>query len=336
MLWSDSLSLVSSHPMSSTLSFIHKLTGAHPGARLKKAASDLAHDLWYDGPENPFIQLLNRASFKKLNTKNDTARDFSVPKSSASQWQAVPGEVAEVMWGQGWIMPGEPAISEKLIKPIPLKKQMSVLDLSAGLGGRAQQLVDEFGVVVTGLETDANIAVRGMTLLMEAHNGRKASITSYDPSTFKLNKGYDAIMARELLYKIEDKEKFLQSLIKCANPNAYVSFTDYIVDPDQLAASGIKAWTAYENQAHPIGLIEMGEVWAKSGFYLINQEDLTSVYKKEILLGLKRMVTFLSTSKNPNAVTRRALRRDLQLWMHRLGAIEAGMRLFRFLGTKHT
>ena len=333
--------------MNSTFSFVHKFAGTSSLLHIKEHVLGVIQDFWHDGEENPLASLFHRKSLPVHTTVTPASAFPSTSSavkiegielatvSSNNFWHPAPGEIDEIMWGEGCLMPGDIEFSDKLITPMSLKSRMSVLDLSAGFGRRARQMVDELDVLVTGLESDPQIAVLGMAQSVEANKGRKASIANYDPNAFKLNKGYDAIIIRELLYRIELKEKFLRSLTISANKNAFVSFTDYVVDPEQMNASGIKAWLAHETEAKPIGLIHMGEVWAKAGFYLINQEDLTPLYKKEVLRGMKHLAVFLTKSKKLDAISKQAVKQELELWTHRVMAIESGMRLFRFLGTKH-
>ncbi len=76
------------------------------------------------------------------------------------------------MWGEGFVTPGGEAVSDMLIKPLGLNKQMSVLDLSAGLGGRMRKATEETGASFTGLEPDPGIAKRGMEMSVKAGKGQ--------------------------------------------------------------------------------------------------------------------------------------------------------------------
>ncbi len=86
--------------------------------------------------------------------------------------------------------------------------------------------------------------------------------------------------------------------------------------------------------ATPFGLIEMAEAWAKAGFKLRVNDDQTEYYRKEVLAGLMRFALFLKTGPRPDAETKKAILRRLETWMHRLAAMEEGMKFYRFYGTK--
>ena len=97
-------------------------------------------------------------------------------------WHAAPGEISEKMWGAGFVTPGGQIIDGHANAPLGLMKEMSVLDLSAGLGGRMRDMVDAIGLHVTGLEPDAAIAERGMQMSLKAGEVKHALIAHYDPA----------------------------------------------------------------------------------------------------------------------------------------------------------
>jgi hypothetical protein len=65
-----------------------------------------------------------------------------------------------------------------------LNKDMRILDLSADLGGRIRKTIEEFGVYITGLEPDPQIAERGMQISVKEGKGKHAVISRYDPNNF--------------------------------------------------------------------------------------------------------------------------------------------------------
>ena len=102
------------------------------------------------------------------------------------------------MWGDGFVTPGDPAITDDLVRPRKLDANtMSVLDLSAGLGGRMRVISDKYGVFVTGLEPDAEVAARGMEMAIHAGKKQQSPIAAYDPDSLSLARKYDLVIARE-------------------------------------------------------------------------------------------------------------------------------------------
>jgi 2-polyprenyl-3-methyl-5-hydroxy-6-metoxy-1,4-benzoquinol methylase len=311
---------------------IDKHLGTDFVPRMKVYLLGFVADFWKDGTENPFafVQQLKHGDFH--HHLNAAAQTQTSPTPHA-HWHAVPGELAEKMWGAGYVLPGGDALCEQLIQPLGLAKDMTVLDLSAGLGGLMRKIVAT-GATVTGLEADATIAARGMQLSLATRTAQTTPIAPYDPATFSATGLYDRIVARELFYLIADKPAFFKAISASAKPKAQIAFTDYIVDPEHKTQTAITAWQGAEKKAAPIGLVEMAEIWSKAGFTLSVHDDMSALYKKEIVVGLKRLALFLGTAAYPDKETKHALLEQMQIWVHRMAALEQGMKFYRFHGTR--
>jgi hypothetical protein len=78
----------------------------------------------------------------------------------------------------------------------------------------------------------------------------------------------------------------------------------------------------------------MAELWAKAGYMLRVHDDQTAYYRKEVMAGMKRFAQFLATGVRPDAETRVAIGKRMQVWAHRMEAMDNGMKFYRFYGTK--
>jgi cyclopropane fatty-acyl-phospholipid synthase-like methyltransferase len=315
---------------------IEKYAGANLLLRMRQYIFGLAEDFWKDGTDNPFKRARIFAVGKKsspIKAEQQSAQP-AVAASQKPQWHAEPGEISEKMWGEGFVAPGTTVIADALIKPLALNKDMSMLDLSAGLGGRMRSAVEQYGIYVTGLEPDAGIAARGMALSVKAGKGKQAAIDAYDPNNFSVTKKYDCFVARETFYRVIDKNKLFNAIGAIAKPRGQISFTDYIVNPEDREKAGIVSWRSFEKDAAPLSLVEMAEAWAKAGFTIRVHEDQTDFYRKEVTAGLARFAKFLATGVQPDAETKKAILRRMQTWVHRMAALEQGMKFYRFYGTK--
>lgn len=308
-------------------------------AWLAREAVGLAHDYWSDGVsaegQVPSISLKTGTAQAKNANKNAAINNESEPTATDDgAWHALPGEISEKMWGESYVTPGDKDITEKLIMPLGINKDMSVIDLSAGLGGRLRKTSEEFGVYITGMEPDPDIAARGMELSRLAGLSRKVMITSYDPMNFVSNRTYDCMIARETIYRVADKNKFITSIAAACKRKAQISFTDYIVDAEFRDQPAILAWQAYETGASPCSLIEMAEMWARHGFTLRVHDDQTDYYKKEITRGMGRLAAFLASDIKPSPLTKKAINKRITTWAHRSAALQAGMKFYRFYGLR--
>jgi len=250
-------------------------------------------------------------------------------KTDAPRWHALPGEVAEKMWGEGYILPAGEALTEALTKPLALTNKTDLLDLTAGLGGASRKLAAQVNSI-KAIEPDPATAVRGNDLAAKAGKARAPAVTAYDLTDFSPPGSYDCVIARELFYRLTDKPKFFAAVAACLKPHGQLAFTDYIVNPEDRTRPSIVSWRAQEKSAVPLGLIDMAELWAKAGITIRVSEDQTDFYRREILMGLNRLVGALAKGPKPDAETKKAILREVESWIHRIGAIEQGMRFYRF------
>lgn len=306
-------------------------------ALFRRDVIGLAEDFWKDG-------IWERPQFIKRNGKKGAANNKSSLTGSLQNggggntagktlWHAESGEISEKIWGAGCITPGDAYIDALLIKPLNLIRGTSVLDLAAGLGARMQYMIKQHGVAATGYEPDPDVAHRGQALL-QAAGLEKATLRAYDPASFSEKMQYDAIIFRETMYRVAKREKFIAAITACCKAHVKISFTDYIVNPEDKDRPEILAWRAFEKDADPIGLVEMAEMWAKAGIILKVHDDETEHYKKEIKEGLRRFMNFMTTGNVPDEETKKAIEKRIRLWSHRMAAFEHGMRYYRFYGQK--
>ncbi len=105
--------------------------------------------------------------------------------------------VAQWLWGAGFVMPGDEQYVIELVKPFGLTPAMSMLDLSAGLGGPARAIAKAYGTYVTGLERSPERARRGMEMSVAANLAKRATIAQYNPESVELRAGgFDCIIGR--------------------------------------------------------------------------------------------------------------------------------------------
>ena len=298
----------------------------------------LAQDYWHDGnwqaPPPPLPVELETPEVWTHEAATPVAAPVDVAKNAEGLWHALPGEISEKLWGENFVTPGDEYITERLIRPLGINKSMSMLDLAAGLGGRLRKTATEFGVYISGLEPDPEIAKRGNELSVALGQGKHVSITPYDPANLATPRKYDCVIARETIYRVPNKEAFITSIVNCCKPRAQVSFTDYTIEPALRNHPSIVAWRDFEKGADPCGLDNMMEMWAKAGMNLRVHDDQTAFYQREVQAGLKRFVAFMATGVKPDPETKKAIDKRLKTWMLRVWAFEAGMKFYRFYGLR--
>ena len=236
----------------------------------------------------------------------------------------------EAMWGSGWNLPLGEAMNTVLVRAFGLTKEMSVLDLTAGIGGGPRLIATEFKTYVTGLEADAVLADYGAAESKKHGMARTATIKSYDPETFTADRHYDCILGREFIYRVKDKPRFIRAVASSMKSYGQICWTDYLVDKKDLKNPAIVAWLAREGAGvQPMALSDVTTVWQALHFDLRIAEDRTEKYIHGTLAGLAQFVKFLEGRKIAEP-TKPLILDEIELWALRLAAMKQGMKVYRF------
>ncbi len=286
------------------------------------SAIGLAEDYWKDGGAPPPMPVMVEPVSEEEEEKP------SVPL----RWNADRCKIMETLWGIGQVLPGG-GMTDALVAPLGLNKEMSVLDLSAGLGALARKLAEEFNTYVTGMEPDAVVAARGMEMSVAAGKSKHATVESYEPTAFESHRHYDCIIARELFYRVSDKKKMLKSVADALKSHGQLVFTDYILDSGRKGDPAIAAWLAHETDASPLSMNEMVKMCGKLGLDVRINEDQTAIYRREVMMGLKSFMAFLIQNK-PDKETGGLALMEVENWIHRASAMEKGLQFCRFYAIK--
>jgi cyclopropane fatty-acyl-phospholipid synthase-like methyltransferase len=239
--------------------------------------------------------------------------------------------VAQWLWGDGFVMPGDAEFVLELVKPFGLNPAMSMLDLSAGLGGPARVIAQAFGTYVTGLERSADRAKRGMAASTTANLSKRAAISHYDPESVELRaNGFDCILGRGATYNVVEKERLLRVLYGGLKQRGQLLLNEFTVDPTLRKRPELANWAAKESFPPQLWTIDQyTDCLTSLGFDVRVIEDVTSLYRNMIVAGWARLLkeVDLRAMSRKHRVT---VVDEAELWMHRISALESGaLRVFK-------
>lgn len=301
--------------------------------RLRVTLAGLAMDFWKDTPFE--WSFLKKRAEKQKTTFAAKSVKKKEKKAEEKFWIADRIQVMEKMWGEGHSLPGGDAYIDMLAKPLGINKEMSVLDLSAGLGAMGRRIAEEFGAYVTGMEIDPALVSRGMILSIAAGKGKQASVESYQPEEFSLPRKYDCVFARELFYKIADKERFLSIVAEGVKPGGgQIVFTDFLVDSVSSAKPAVQRWKEKEGGATPATLHDAVKTWKRLGFDMRVAEDQTELYIHHVFTGFAEILSFLEGA-SPDRASKILVLKEIEHWASRLAAFKEGLKYYRFYGVKY-
>jgi cyclopropane fatty-acyl-phospholipid synthase-like methyltransferase len=274
-----------------------------------------------------------KASDKAKAAPASVAKPAAPAASEVKEYEVDRIELLQLMWGSGFSSPGDKEFIKNISAALTLDAQKSVIDMSAGLGGQARTLVELYKTYVTGFERDADLAFNGNKISARTGFGRTAPITQYDPRSFEYAKRADAIIARDLLYTMKDKDAFAVRLNAHLKDRGHLVLTDFTCDPVYLQEPAIALWSAVESATYLQTDKELAKLLTTHGFDVRVCEDITPKYKKMTMTGLAQLVKHLE-GKKLTPTMKALLLREVDFWAKRLSALETAVRYTRIHAIK--
>jgi SAM-dependent methyltransferase len=241
-------------------------------------------------------------------------------------WTLTRIQMAELMYGEGFIEPGGTSWIPKLIATLPLNPTASLLDLTAGLGGVSKIVTEKFSSYVDGYDQNTALVEVCAERLGKLADPSKASVQPYDPGTMAINRRYEFCMALNLFYTVRDKDRLWQQLVAVLKDRGQLVFTDFYLandaDPDKGA---LKAWCETERvEPHLTQVQDATAGLTAAGFDVRTVEDITNVYKQGLKVGLGKLHDHLQQNEM-DAETRQMLADELALMTRRVRALDSGL-----------
>ncbi|MGV8996535.1 MAG: methyltransferase domain-containing protein [Parvibaculaceae bacterium] len=243
-------------------------------------------------------------------------------------------ELLQVIWGDGFALPGGKDFTQKLMTGVELPKGAPLLDITAGLGGGTSAIATQHNVIVEGYEADAYLAEAGQNWTTAHGVPTHASVACADPvlQTFT-EKTYGAIFARETLFTVPDRKKLLANIVPALKPLGTIVLTDFMLTDRKSGVPEMQAWRDAEPvRALPYTVEEYSELLDQNKFAVRACDDLSTEYIAFIRNGWKKLHSFLQSAKfSPETAT--MLMSEGNIWLARCKALESGqLRLISIKG----
>lgn len=248
-------------------------------------------------------------------------------------WTATRLEVAQFLWGRGFVGPGSADYVPDMVRPVAPSPAMSMLELAAGLGGVGRTVAKQYGAWVTCLETSPLLARRGMELSVEESLDDKAPVKLFDPMRLDIGRRYDCVLAKEAFVFVPDKEAFLKTIVDAIKPRGQLLFTDYVIEDTGMMAL-LQDWCAGEPlEPFLISEQEMTEMLEAMSLDVRIADNITPVQDRQITTALNTLKAHLA-HHSMDERTRLAVTDEVELWASRAAAFRKGLRLTRFHAIK--
>jgi ubiquinone/menaquinone biosynthesis C-methylase UbiE len=241
--------------------------------------------------------------------------------------------VAQWLWGDGFVMPGNAAFVLETVKPVGLNPAMSMLDISAGLGGAARVIAQTFGTYVTGLERSPERAKRGMEMSVVANLAKRAVISQFNPETIELRaNSFDCVLARAATYNVVEKERLLRVIFQGLKQRGQLLLNEFVLDPSLADRRELATWTACESHPPQLWTIEQyTDCMTSLGFDIRVVEDISKTYQSLIVAGWARLLDEVDL-KHMAKKHKITIIDEAELWTLRMAALQSGaLRVYRVI-----
>jgi Methyltransferase domain len=239
--------------------------------------------------------------------------------------------IAQWLWGPGYHTPGGEQHALDLVKPFALNPAMSMLDISAGLGGGPRAIAASFGTYVTGFECDPELARRGMEMSTLQGMQKRAPVTFYEPAKLELRAGgFDCILGREATYAVAKKKQFLETLGQSLKERGQLLLVEFVLESKGRDKPELAVWEGQQRVRPQLWtLAQYKECLTALGFETRVTEDTTDQYRRQILVGWAQMLHTVDLRGLPRAHML-AILDEAERWVHTISALDSGaLRLYR-------
>jgi SAM-dependent methyltransferase len=300
---------------------LHALVG--PDSRLRK------HFVaWWEGyylPEDAASEPSAEGGGDDANKRLEADAKAVAAGGLPDTWSAARVKVSELIWSDGFSFPGGSEHVLKLVKPMGLNKEKTMLDLNSGLGGAARVIAKAFGTYVTGMDASPTLAQAGMAASEKAGLSKKAVIESYDPLTVILpQRKFDAVFARLVFLPLENKKRLLAQVEQSLKPGGQLMFLEFALGAAGAKSPVLDAWIKGEDHPpYPITIDEYAEELKQLKMDVRVAEDMTAEFRGLVLEGWGRLAQALKP-KSLDPEEAKGLTHEVELWSRRIAAFDSG------------
>lgn len=225
---------------------------------------------------------------------------------------------AEALWGEGFLFPGGREETLRLAAPLGLSAASSLLLLGAGTGGASRCITTQWGISVTGYETNSRLVAVANERNLCAGIGRSTLIEPWEPtaSNFPVGHFHHAIAIEAL--RGAPLEPVLGAVAAALKPGGQFALMETVADlPLDPLEPTVLTWSTLAHQ--PASLpTELGitKILGQLGFDVRIVEDVSQRHMRHAVRGWHEMVRRMSQSR-PTLPQTALVVREAEMWLAR-------------------
>lgn len=259
------------------------------------------------------------------------------PAAEVPAWSPGRQKLVQLIWGEGFSVPGEPEHVIDLAQPFGLTAENTMLEIGSGPGGGACAVAEKIGSYVDGFDLSGDLVKQALEASMMKGLEKKAVVKKFDPGSFELKENYyDGCLMREVLNTIDDKDALLDTVLGAIKPGKPIVITEMFsteAEPGPLAAKSLAGefGETFPTDAAPV-LARIKE----AGFEVRVNNDETAEYTAKARKAWSGLANRIAGQELDDDLAE-ALMRETLLWDRRNEAYAAGeLQMRRIVAFKKT
>lgn len=259
------------------------------------------------------------------------AAAYEKPKSL---WHENRRKLVQLVWGEGFIWPGGTKMVTELSQPLGLDSSSSMIEVGAGMGGGTREVAGATGAYITAWDFDQELAEEGTVQAEVFSLEKKASVHHLDLGDYALKPNfYGGAIIRESLYRVEDKEALLKSVVGAMKHDAQIVVWDLFFESTDGAT--IEEWISHEGEpVFPWGVDAARQCLVDASIDVRVTTDDTEKYCELALNAWNNFVSEITADPVSEDMVIPMVR-EVERWASRIAAMESGeLRVYRLSGVK--
>jgi ubiquinone/menaquinone biosynthesis C-methylase UbiE len=219
----------------------------------------------------------------------------------------------------------------KLTQPMGIDKTMSVSELGSGLGGFSRWTAETYETYVTGYEEDEELLKASLEMTKMAGLSRNINFSQCDFENFKpKERSANVAYASEVLFTVKNKPSIFSAIRQMLKPSGQFMMSDFMLDGGDTNSPEYLEWVNEEPKTpHLLGVQETRKLMTQCGFEVSIAEDITDVYKANVLRSFADYAKRTSNGEKSGHLHDWILKEG-ELWTRRVKLMEAGhLKVFR-------
>lgn len=275
---------------------------------------------WWEGYDVNALAARNRI----VPPEEPEPDDDPVQPPMHGDWPTEHIELVQLLWGPGFISPGDASFIIDLVRAFRLYSESTVLDIGTGLGGGARAIVGEHKSYISCWERDPELVAEGMAQAKAERKNVDAAIHHLDLGNISFQKDFFGVaLVRDTLFEIDDDQKrsLLAGVVKSVKNGGNIVIAD-------LVSAGSEAdladWVAGERgDVHLWNAADLSACLDNLDVECSTVEDQTDSYLSMIRRGLAEFANLLA-ERNPTPDKLISTLTEVEYWKRRIAALESG------------